>query len=175
MILFELDGVLSNHSHRLHLIDSKKNSVLNGNPPRGWKPDFYEFFNQCHKDEEIREIGAIFRRGMLLSKHKDHFGWQIWTSRPEEFREKTVEWLIENLSPIFSTDRWNEYLKMNEHSGPVDDDKWFEIRLGEYLHCHEYMNYELPEIEMAFVSNEFKAKVCRGFGIFALNCNQDYK
>lgn len=71
-VIVDIDGTLSDASHRVHLVAEKK-----------W-PEFYDL---CHLDGCHSHIGVIVN---LLA---DHYKIVLTTGRVERVRQKTVNWL----------------------------------------------------------------------------------
>ena len=78
MYVFDLDGTMSNHRHRLHHITSK---------PKNWPA----FFEACSDDPLIEPIAkiatALIIRGEIIA---------YVTGRPESCRNRTIHWLHRN-------------------------------------------------------------------------------
>jgi predicted secreted acid phosphatase len=75
VILCDIDGTISDATHRLHLIQTK---------PKQWK----EFFNESTKDpiyEDVHWLVNLF--------HTNGNKILFVTARPENERDKTIEWL----------------------------------------------------------------------------------
>lgn len=82
--VFDLDGTLSNPDHRRHYV---RQAHQGQNDPE-WKPDWIRFFETCDQDaprEEVIEKARQF--------HAQGVEVIICSARPEDYREKTEEWL----------------------------------------------------------------------------------
>lgn len=79
VILFDLDGVLCDNSHRAHLVPPKHLQHKNS----AW----YDYISACDKDTVIAAGAALYRALM-----RTHYV-VIVTSRQEVFRGKTERWL----------------------------------------------------------------------------------
>lgn len=75
VIIFDLDGTLSNPSHRLKYLD-----VI----PKNWDA----FFESCDKDTPIEAIVEIINSMYMRAKKVG-----IITGRSDSVREKTTDWL----------------------------------------------------------------------------------
>jgi len=81
--IFDLDGTLANHDHRLHLAPQF--------PDGDWAPFTHAAVNDTPNRGVIALLDALF----------DHGGdAQIWTSRPEYARGMTVDWLSEHVRHV---------------------------------------------------------------------------
>jgi hypothetical protein len=85
-IIFDLDGTLSDHSHRLHLVT-------------GENKDYAQYYDLCDKDlphwPVIKILKSLFKSGNVV---------EIWTGRTDRVLPKTVRWLHEvDISPIILT------------------------------------------------------------------------
>lgn len=77
IIVCDIDGTLSDHSHRLHYVTEKK--------PKDWN----RYFSQMILDKPIPEaINAL----PLIYKRQD-VEFHLVTGRPERYRKMTEEWL----------------------------------------------------------------------------------
>lgn len=74
-IIFDIDGTLSDPSHRLHYLENK---------------DWDSFYNACDNDPPVKHL--IY---LVQELNKDHCIY-IFTGRPERTREKTQKWLLDN-------------------------------------------------------------------------------
>ena len=77
LVVFDLDGTLSSAEHRLHYLDQR---------PKDWD----SFHHACDQDKPIQQtllvLESLYIQGNLI---------EIWTSRREDTRQKTEEWLSE--------------------------------------------------------------------------------
>jgi len=76
-VIVDLDGTLSDCSHRLHYIESGK---------KNWNA----FFENCLEDKVIEPMFNLLK---ILSKH---YAIVILTARPEKNRFLTTKWLQDN-------------------------------------------------------------------------------
>ncbi|WP_241597398.1 phosphatase domain-containing protein [Rosenbergiella epipactidis] len=83
VIIFDLDGVICDNSHRSHLVPPRKGQHIN----ESW----HVFVAECVNDKAI-DAGVEFYKAM----NKAHYT-VILTSRQENFRESTVNWLSDNV------------------------------------------------------------------------------
>ncbi|OAJ33298.1 LNS2 (Lipin/Ned1/Smp2) [Piscirickettsiaceae bacterium NZ-RLO1] len=81
IIIFDIDGTLSNTNHRKHLV--KKNN---------WG----DFFSKMGDDTLIQPIASLYR---TLYKTKE-YDLIIISGRPERYKKLTEQWLIWNEIPI---------------------------------------------------------------------------
>lgn len=72
-VVFDMDGTLSDPSHRIHHLAEK---------------DWDSFYDECHKDKPKFEVINTMR-ALIAAKHRV----EIWTGRRESTRVKTVSWL----------------------------------------------------------------------------------
>ena len=75
LVVFDLDGTLTDHSHRLYLVENK---------PVKWK----EFQRRCEDDLPVAEVIAL--AAWLGS---EGFGVEIWSGRSAEVQPATMRWL----------------------------------------------------------------------------------
>lgn len=81
IVIFDLDGTLANHEHRLHLIDKA---------PKDWD----EFIEESKNDKlNLPVVGFFYSVG---DSNWPNFEVAIVTARPERHRDITVEWLQRN-------------------------------------------------------------------------------
>lgn len=80
IVIVDIDGTLSNCTHRLHNI----------NPPTNSKKNWSEFFSCMDKD-------TIFHHTRVVVNALKEVGHTIvlLTGRPENYRNKTVDWIVE--------------------------------------------------------------------------------
>ena len=81
IVIFDIDGVLADNSHRLYHIESKYK-------------DWELFFNQMNEDLLIDKYYDI----LLQYFENDHLIY-LFTSRPENYRDMTEVWLYLNNIP----------------------------------------------------------------------------
>lgn len=82
VVLFDLDGVLCDNSHRAHLVPPKHLQHKNS----AW----HDYVSACDKDKVIPAGASLYRSLM-----RTHYV-AIVTSRQEAFRAKTERWLHTN-------------------------------------------------------------------------------
>ena len=100
-VVFDLDGTLSDDSHRRHLIEG----------PFGEK-SWMDYYKRCVDDPPIVPVCKLFRRLCERSWTNQPTKVEIWTGRSEEVREETCVWLHQH-------ELWPERLLMRprEHFG----------------------------------------------------------
>lgn len=185
MIIFDLDGTLANCEHRRHFIECPwdnchncyfmlKNSdkhlekdecdICKINPVT-WKLDWKSFYEACDKDEPIEPVGKIFDDLAVDNEV------EIWAGRCESVREKTTQWLWNNIP--YS----GQKLKMRPIGDYTPDDQLKERWLDEYLNStsprqwqEDYKNKH--PIEIVFCSDPKSIEMWRRRGIFVFNCWQ---
>lgn len=81
MIVFDLDGTLSNHAWRRRL-------YLDGTDK-----DWHRYNEAAQKDDPVPGMATLFWRCCMGAGARA----EIWTGRPERYREATEAWLTENL------------------------------------------------------------------------------
>jgi hypothetical protein len=101
MIIFELDGAISNSEHRQHFLQQQ---------PR----DFVSFYNSAYKDTLNKTTARIL---MFFLKNEEV---ELWTSRFENTRESVQDWLRQH--DIFVH---NEQLKMRP---AFNQTKWVDLQ-----------------------------------------------
>lgn len=82
MVVFDMDGTLTNLDHRRHLVKDLQD---------GEKPDWDKFFSQCDKDTPRVDTFDRMRAAYLSGKEV-----VICSARPEDYREKSEKWLEAN-------------------------------------------------------------------------------
>jgi hypothetical protein len=75
-IVFDIDGTLSDPSHRLHHI-------------QGARKDWDGFFAACRSDAPLPHMVELARS--MMARHEVQF----WTGRPERTRTDTHHWLLD--------------------------------------------------------------------------------
>jgi hypothetical protein len=83
-IIFDFDGTLSDHSHRLHLV-------------MGENKDYDQYYDLCDQDPPRWPVIHILQN-LVLAGHIV----EIWTGRPHRLLGKSTTWLENhNISPSF--------------------------------------------------------------------------
>jgi len=77
VVVFDIDGTLSDRRHRLHYLEGKKN----------WEGFFKEMVNDPPIQSTIIELDKHLKMGRSIL---------FLTGRPEQYRKETVKWLKEN-------------------------------------------------------------------------------
>ena len=84
LAVFDLDGTLSDDGHRQHFLHQS---------PRDWDG----YFGACDADKPIEPVVSVMRGlwglGHIHVSHPQQWDIEIWTGRPEAYREQTVAWL----------------------------------------------------------------------------------
>jgi len=75
MIVFDMDGTLSDPTHRVHFLTQED-------------PDWDSFYEACDKDLPRNSMLDLLSLYLADGEHVE-----IWTGRRESTREKTMEWL----------------------------------------------------------------------------------
>ena len=85
-VIFDLDGTLSDDSHRRHLVEGKTK--------------LYHQYHMSSADDPAR-IGLVaLLRTLVRSNHRV----EIWTARPDTYRQITKTWLQKNIGPLAMMD-----------------------------------------------------------------------
>lgn len=185
MIIFDLDGTLANCEHRRHLInpdeyphiceysnyyiDATGDTVIDLDGKASWrykktgKPfqsGWSEFYEACDKDEPIQPVIDILNYICYCERDKI----EIWSSRCESVKEKTVKWLSKHTNfPLC-----NE-LKMR----PIGDNSTIEwLKESWYLDLKILTN---KNINFVFDSHPQSVKMWKRRGVFVFNCTQTDK
>lgn len=188
MIVFDLDGTLACCEHRRHFVDPGKltkweHSVegdyytdgLHGSKVN-WKPDWKAFYEACDQDKPIKPLIEMFR---LISVQYDTV--EIWSGRCESVREKTLDWLIDNMkSGIDEREYFNLILKMRPIGDSIPDDQLKERWLDEYIQksCNDAVTGKTDShkgsngIDFCFDNRPKVTRMFRRRGIFVFNCAQ---
>ncbi len=107
MIIFNLDGTLSEFSHRRYFLNTPNTS-----------PRWQEFYDACDKDEPIDHMRNIFK---AINSLENSLEIHIWTPRCVSVRDKTIEWLLKHM-PMGN---YFKELKMR----PIGEDmKWDQLK-----------------------------------------------
>lgn len=162
--IFDIDGTLADHSHRLPLISRELPKEQ-----RNWK----RFHEDCHLDPPILATCKLAR-----TLHYAHAPIIFLTGRMEEQRSKTVRWLVDHtdipwwgppMGPYQGFD-YNEFSQAKWQ--PIGAFPWLLMRndgdlrediivKGEWLdRIQEYFKYRMEDFEvvMAF---EDRPRICK--------------
>lgn len=147
--IFDLDGTLANCEHRRHFIDPTQNPKCwdyckddwyirdkNNDCVRDviykWKADWKSFYEACDKDKLITPVAEMWNNYEVeIACNRSRL--QIWSGRCESVRNKTIDWLKNNL---FGTDRefWESILKMRSIGDYTPDnqlkERWLDKELS---------------------------------------------
>lgn len=84
----DIDGTLSNCQSRIHYIEN------------GGSPNWDAFYDECDKDEPIRNVIDVIQAIALKAVVKEEDVRIFYlTGRPERVRVKTTHWLVDNKLP----------------------------------------------------------------------------
>jgi hypothetical protein len=114
--VFDLDGTLSDQTHRQPLIDAEKQ-------------DWDAYYAAAHADPVIKPI-AMIARSLSVSGHRV----EIWTGRSDVVREETAVWL-------FNHGIMYHRLRMREHGDHTPD---YSLKL-EWLNNLKYEGLPKPD------------------------------
>jgi len=198
MIIFDLDGTLADCEHRRHFVDANKNPDyetvwVENEKTKNWsgtyrpaffdcsdmpmgdevvrhkitghkfKPDWKAFYEACDKDTPILPVRDIL---WWLNPFKNKIS--IWSGRCESVREKTIEWIIDQIFlGNFITFEQIE-LKMRPVVDSTPDDVLKERWLDEAI-------AEGKTVEYVFDDRPKVIRFWRRRGIFVFDCNQSGK
>jgi len=183
MIIFDLDGTLADCEHRRHFVDAKhiknlniidgitiifdhKNNCWTDSQSKKFKPDWRSFYESCSDDTPIEPTINIFRQQIFFSKPYDEdLGWEIWSGRCESVKEKTVDWLIKNVSHFFSLKRFVNQIKMRPIGDYTPDNQLKERWLDEFIS-------KGGKIDFVFDDRPKVVAMWRSRGVFVFDCNQ---
>ena len=84
-VVFDMDGVLSDHSWRKHLLEVTEDDV---------KPDWTRYHLEAKHDMPNPNIAELY-----VALHKLGYRMIILTARPAHFREPTITWLLQHNFP----------------------------------------------------------------------------
>lgn len=157
-VIFDLDGTLADHSHRLHFVQNK---------PKDWM----SFYNACSDDKLNEHVYELYRRCNPAEV-------VICSGRPDSHWTQTREWLVDHgiafnalmmrkehdyrpdvviklemlthirnsrMNPVFAVDDRPDVVRMWRQNGvscfQVDDHSWWAPKAGETdtLKWLEYM------------------------------------
>jgi len=95
IFIFDLDGTLSDHGHRLHYIKREK-------------PDWDAYYAACGDDPPIAGVCRVFR-----ALHAAGNSCLVWSGRRDDTRQATHAWLMRHdLRPTFT-------VRMRPRTGPL--------------------------------------------------------
>lgn len=101
-IICDLDGVLCDHRHRLHHVQSSGNNLWSGKPmygdPNKNEPDYEEYYASMGEDKPNHAIYDIICRYAFDTKEDCKI--LFVTGRPEKYRKNTEEWLNSWIMPF---------------------------------------------------------------------------
>jgi hypothetical protein len=175
MIIFDLDGTLADCEHRRHFVDPEKNKNFcryDGEDFRGykggiiqldicWKPDWKSFHEACDRDIPIIPLVNIFH-----DLHAQEREIHIWSARSESVREKTENWLFENIKLkyccAFDT---SLHLKMR----PINNSESDEILKERWL---DELYDKGVQVDYVFDDRPKVIRMWRRRGIFVFNCGE---
>lgn len=182
MIIFDLDGTLADCNHRKYLIDEQGIHPAYFRHPcptcndgsyhmidiqfhkatgKKWKPNWNAFFEACSDDLPIKPVIMLFRN--LLCEDEI----QIWSGRSESVREKTMQWISENIyERIERIPQETFSLKMRPIGDYTPDEVLKEKWLNEAL-------AEGKKIQFVFDDRPKVVQMWRQRGIFVFNCLQN--
>lgn len=103
MIVFDLDGTLSNLQHRLHHIQSLQDDACREQKDAAYRA----FFAACEGDDVIPQVKWVWD-GLM-----EAFDLVVVTGRSDEVREDTIAWLVKN-EFYYSYDHADASLYMRE-------------------------------------------------------------
>jgi phosphoglycolate phosphatase-like HAD superfamily hydrolase len=115
LVIFDLDGTLSDASHRVHLLDKKRG-----------KPDWRAFYAACVGDTVHLHTKAV-ARALLNAGHEM---W-LFSGRSDEVYSETLLWLADNGLDFFHRMRFrqagdytaDDILKMNWYDEMEEGDR----------------------------------------------------
>lgn len=177
MIIFDLDGCLADCEHRRHFVDPKKTDecdrycylCYNGTAHCirpcsncSFKPDWKAFYEACDGDKPIESTIEVFRALRLRFGEKTDV--RIWSGRCESVRDKTEQWLRENIpgTAWLTKDR---DLKMRPIGDSTPDEMLKERWLDEAI-------AQGKTIDFVFDDRPKVVRMWRRRGIFVFNCLQ---
>lgn len=89
MYIFDLEGTISNHNHRIHLLPTAAEKMANYG--KGRPDDMYQkFHDHFHKDEVNSDVKLLMDCCIYTTKTI------ILTGMMERFRQDAQEWLLRN-------------------------------------------------------------------------------
>ena len=113
LAIFDLDGTLRNHQHRLHLVTGKKRDY-----------EQYRLLSELDTPNwDICKIYLSMLRGEV-DRNGQTYDVQIWTGHsfnPSEIRLHPYAWLEMNLDPTHTTEILPHVLKMRDYNDRTKD------------------------------------------------------
>lgn len=91
--IFDIDGTLANCKERAERFLKKPEGAIHFKDDElGWVPDWDNFYERCDLDDPV--VGVCHVLGSLI-----HSGFPILfvTGRPENVRDKTIDWLCKTM------------------------------------------------------------------------------
>lgn len=174
MIIFDLDGVLCDTTHRKHFIDPEKNGIMDETICgynrctdgflRRWQPDLAAYDNACDGDDPIKPTIEILRT--LWIKEGEEI--QIWSTRCESVRNKTLEWIT---SYVFGDYELCE-LKMR----PIGNTRMDHLNISAAYLKAIWLGEALVEgkkIDFVFDADPDSIDMWHRRGVFCFDCRQD--
>ena len=184
MIIFDLDGTLADCEHRRSFVvpglDNrvKWHSDMKGsydgwwiNSGEKWKPDWDAFYEACDQDKPIKPLVNVFNSLIgndycqINNRLLNIIEIEIWSGRSDSVRQKTLEWLEENIFYNFCDFQYDIQLKMRPIGDFTSDDVLKEKWLDEAL-------AQGKEIEYVFDDRPKVIRMWRRRGISVFNCCQ---
>ena len=141
VVVFDLDGTLSNDEHRLKHAQKASNLLFNGNASdANLAESLWEAYHSlAHLDDPNEEVVDHFRETVSAGSN------EVWimTARPEQHSLKTIKWIEQHLSG-FNPDRLIMRDSWDKRPGAF-------IKREHLLKCQPFVSsYEL------IVDNDFK-------------------
>lgn len=137
--VFDLDGTLSDQTHRQHFIEAEKQ-------------DWDAYYAAAHADPVVKPM-AMIARGLGIMGHRI----DIWTGRSDIVRSATAEWLS-NHGIMYHT------LRMREHGDHTPD---FELK-QKWLDSLVSYGLQLPKPDAVFEDRTRVVEMYRAAGIQCL-------
>lgn len=183
MIIFDIDNVLADCSHRMHFIAK---NYLKGcshwhsipNHPcemcneckikwKNWKKDWPAFYEACDKDLPIEQVISIWNDQISLGMMGNH---AIWSDRCESARDQTEKWLDKHLL-CFEPHQLKMRPIGNTEPTHVLKERWLQ-ECWPKLEANNEKTYRRTDIEMAFESDPDSIAMYRR-RIFVFDCRQN--
>lgn len=180
--IFDLDGTLADCEHRRHFVEapednsdyelyiaplielknrSKHDKYIHKETGKLWHPDWKSFYEACDKDLLIEPTYTMFQ---ALHAHSREV--QIWSGRCESVREKTIDWLIENVGIEWTSSfDSSKHLKMRPIGDFTPDDQLKERWLDDLLRDGT------KKVDFVFDDRKKACDMWKRRGIFVFSCN----